>query len=121
LQVRFAERAAAIQDLPLAEALFAYTSLPIRCGAPFTDLVVSHPRWQTFLALLRAGEELEGTAVRYHRLCMSNAPPMRPQYGCFSFDYLPEECLVRLHFANNDDPEPGVLSAARRSVRLQEL
>jgi hypothetical protein len=52
---------------------------------------------------------------------MQGAPPMRPQHGCFSFDYLPDERLVRLHFANNDAPEPGPLSPERQPVRHAEL
>jgi hypothetical protein len=73
------------------------------------------------LTLLLQGGNVTETANRFHHRCMQDAPPMRPQYGCFSFDYLPDERLIRLHFANNDAPEPGVLSAERQAVRREEL
>ncbi|MGE3268299.1 MAG: hypothetical protein AB7P40_06095 [Chloroflexota bacterium] len=124
LQARFAERVAALSDLPLDQALFFYTSLPLRFGVPFQDLTQTHPAWQAFLAdLQETGELSQAVAAAHERAQRSllGLFPTRPQFGCFSCEYLPAERAIRLHFANRDASEPGVLSEARVPARLAEL
>ena len=124
LQAQFAERVAAVSDLPLEHTLFVYTSLPIRFGVPFPDLVETHPEWQAFLAMLRGAGDLSQAVAVFHersRRSLLGLFPTRPRFGCFSFEYLPEKRVVRPHFANRDAPEPGALSVARAPARMAEL
>jgi hypothetical protein len=50
IQMRFAGRAAAITGASLEQTLFIFTSLPVRFGVPFSDLVEAHPRFTTWKA-----------------------------------------------------------------------
>lgn len=123
LQIYFAKKASAVLKIPLCESLFLYTSLPIRFGVPFYDLRETNTIWQEFLAIFiaDANPSVEDLAFAFHQKKMTNQPPMRPQFGCFSYDSLDTEKGVRIHFANNDNPEPGVLSRERISQRQAEL
>src|SRR5262245_36412739 len=110
IQIRFAERAAAITGTPLEGALFTWTSLPVRFGVPFSDLVETHPRWQRFLDLLhqQGGDRLAGVAEAYQQHVfheLEGMPSRRPQFGCFAYGYGAERRVIRPHFGNRDDPE----------------
>lgn len=124
LQVVFAERVAAVSDVPLERALFAYTSLPIRFGVPFGDLVEGRPEWQAFLAELRQSGDLTVTVTEFHARAQRSLLglfPTRPQFGCFSFHYIPRKGIVRPHFAQCDQSEGGPLDVTRAPVRRTEL
>jgi len=124
IQAQYAERVAALADIPLTRALFLYTSLPIRFGVPFGDLVETHSDWQAFLSALQASGDLPQTVAAFHarsQRSLLGLFPTRPQFGCFSFEYLPHERAVRPHFANRDAPYPGALHADHVPTRKAEL
>lgn len=124
LQVTFAKRVAAVSDVPLEHALFQYTSLPIRFGVPFGDLVEGRPEWQAFLAELRQSDDLSGTVEVFHERAQRSLLglfPTRPQFGCFSFHYIPRKGIVRPHFAQHDTSAAGPLDVTRAPARRVEL
>lgn len=45
-------------------------------------------------------------AFDYYLKIDGDVASMREQYGCFSYDYLGKEKIIRIHFANNDSPLP---------------
>jgi hypothetical protein len=121
LQLEFAKKASDLVSVPLDKALFEYTSLPVRFGVSFSALTEDNPIWQEFLAKLNTNNDLLETVYGYHLEKMKDASPMRYQFGCFSYDAIEDEGGIRLHFANNDSPEPGVLSDQRIDQRKSEL
>jgi hypothetical protein len=120
LQYNFAKRANEITSTPIYDCLFNYTSLPIRFGIQFSELNTNNPIWQEFLKKAE-NNNVENIIYEYHIQQQKDAPPMRTQFGCFSYDVLVEERGVKIHFANNDSPEPGVLSTERIPARKEEL
>jgi len=120
LKLIFADKVAQILNISFQKALFNYTSMPIRVGVPFSDLQEENQHWKSFIENINTKEDHE-KAYQTHYERMKDASPMRMQYGCFSYDYLPDEKLVKLHFANNDKRDPDVLSDANQSKRLEEL
>jgi hypothetical protein len=42
-------------------------------------------------------------------------------WGCFAYDWRPERRAIRIHFTNEDAPEPGALSRSRIAARQAEL
>lgn len=120
LQFVFADKVSNILGISFQKALFEFTSMPIRVGVPFSDLQEENRNWKSFIQDINSKEDLE-KAYKIHLERMKDAPPMRMQYGCFSYDYLPDEKLVKLHFANNDKTDPDVLSDANQAKRLEEL
>lgn len=123
IQLLFAQKVSEIKQIPLGDALFTYTSLPIRFGMSFGQLAKDNPIWIKFTErLARQGTYVPIDIIfQYHLEQMKDASPMRPQFGCFSYDSLDSEKGARIHFANNDDPEPGVLSEERIPIRMEEL
>lgn len=120
LQFIFADKVSKILGVSFQKALFDYTSMPIRVGVPFSDLNEKNQNWKSIVENISTKEDYE-KAYEIHYKRMKDAPPMRMQYGCFSFDYLPDEKLVKLHFANNDKADPDVLSDANQPKRREEL
>lgn len=121
LQIEFANKVRELENIPLDKALFEYTSLPVRFGISFSSLSEDNLVWQEFISRLSKSDDLLETAYKFHLEMMEDAPAMRYQFGCFSYDALENERGVRIHFANNDTPEPGVLSAERVPMRMKEL
>ena len=120
LQFIFADKVAQIKEMDFQTALFEYTSMPIRVGVPFSDLHEDNENWRTFLSDVKSKNDL-GKAYSIHCARMKDAPSMRKQYGCFSFDYLEDEKQIKLHFANNDKSDPDVLSDENQPKRIEEL
>lgn len=126
IQIIFAQKAAKILNISLNKSLFSYTSLPIRFGIPFSQLIEEHSVWQQFIRKINNGKDLSETAFNY---CIEQEKGSdtksqfsdREKFGCFSYNPLNNEKGILIHFANNDAPEPGSLSEERVPVRLAEL
>ena len=118
LQLRFAQRAAAVSGLPFEEALLRFTNCDRRCGlGRFRD--AEHPTWRAYLRGLRDSVDKAGWTAEF---CRTHAEPVRADFfGCFRYDYLPEARMVQLHFSNNDHSGVGPLSRERQPVRTAEL
>jgi hypothetical protein len=121
LQLRFAETVAGLAGLPLERALLDYTNLYIRFGIG-RDFDPTHPRWQAYLAGLRAADSPGEWTHQFYLAC----PPVRPApglvatFGCFAYALLPDG-RVRLHFRNAEPPARSPLAHERRAERVAEL
>jgi hypothetical protein len=120
IQFVFADKVAQILHISFRKALFEYTSIPIRVGIPFSGLQEENENWQTFIQNIQSKDDFE-IAYKIHCERMKDALPMRMQFGCFSFDYLADEKLIKIHFANNDKTNPDVLSNTNQQKRQEEL
>jgi len=118
LQLRFAERAAALTGLPFEEAVLHFTNCYRRCGLG-QSRDSDHPLWQNYRRGLRATPDQASWTAEYCRIHGQSA--RIAFFGCFHYDYLPETRQIRLHFANNDDSGAGPLSRARLPIRRAEL
>jgi hypothetical protein len=107
LQLRFAERAAAITGLSLDEALLRYTALYHRMGLGYT-FDPAAAVWQEYLRDLHAASDRASFTAAFCAAHSSPAP-VGP-FGCFSYTYVPAEWRIRLHFANADQSGAGPLS-----------
>ena len=117
LQMRFADTAAQMGHMIFEEALLNYTNMYIRLvGYSFDP---THPVWQAYLqGLGQAPQRALWTHAFYQQ---RREPPVPSSYGCFRYQYHPEEDLIRYHFVNADTSGYGPLSKERMPVRLQEL
>jgi hypothetical protein len=43
------------------------------------------------------------------------------RWGCFAYEWRPARQAIRIHFSNQDAPEPGTLSRERMAARMEEL
>jgi hypothetical protein len=118
LQLTFAERAAALTELPFEEALLRFTNVYRRAGLG-QSRDPEQPNWQGYLRGLRAAADQAAWTADF---CRAHAQPASGAFcGCFHYDYFPETRKIRLHFANNDDSGAGPLSRGRLSIRRAEL
>jgi hypothetical protein len=121
LQLRFAETVAELAGLSLERALLDYTNLYIRFGIG-RDFDPAHPRWQGYLAGLRAAESPGEWTYQFYLACppAPPAPGLVATFGCFAYAHLPDG-RVRLHFRNAEPPVRSPLGPERRAERVAEL
>lgn len=117
LQLRFAERAAAVLGLDFAAALWTCTNFVRACGLSEHD-DPTDPRWQGFVRGLRVADDQAGWACDFVRQARREALHAD---GCFSYDYESETRQIGLHFLNNDPSPLGALSRERLPERRREL
>ena len=96
IQFKFAEKVSDLLKIPLINALFEYTSLPKRIGIPFSFMQIHNPLWQEFIEFIGPEFDLK-KAYEYYQQKAKNEKFDRPQFGCFSYDYLLDEKLIKLH------------------------
>lgn len=122
IQLVFARRIAEITDKLYAESVLRNTALYRILGLDWS-LDTTDPAWQKFIAALSKGS---GAAYgvyreRHAQGLVPDYDDSRPHWGCFSFEYQPDERTVRLHFSNQDTSGLGPLGSSRRDTRLAEL
>ena len=118
LQLRFAERAAAILGFGFEQAVRECTNCCRAFGlSEHGD--ADNPVWQEFLRGLRVAEDRPEWAYRFALSSRRGAEAAR--FGCFDFDYEAEAREIGLHFLNNDPSPLGALSKARLPERRREL
>lgn len=130
LQLRFAEKVAAVKSIELGTAVFLYTNLYQRFGFGYpidTTGRITPPRaeWSRYIAGL-AQCDTHKERVRYTVQYFRTAPPepdgaFDRSFGCFSYDFDPKVGEIKIHFKNIDQSGLGPLSSARRGVRREEL
>jgi hypothetical protein len=118
LQLRFADRAAAIEGVPFEEAVLRCTNIARqldrrRAWDP------TEPIWQEYLRGLRVADDRVAWTVAFVQ--EHGAAPISGPFGCFSYNYVPETRKIRLHFADRDESGAGPLSRSRVPARLAEL
>lgn len=121
LQVRFAQTAARLADVPLERALLDWTNLYARFGAG-RAFDPRHPLWGACADGLRdAADPVEWT-WRYLRRCPVHlgAPPVVATGGCFSYACVGDGA-VRLHFSAPAQADDSPLAGSQASFRRTEL
>jgi hypothetical protein len=118
VQLRFAERAAAILGLGFEEAVETHTGCARSFGLSWRD-IPDGSLWQEFLRGLRIAEDRAGWA--YDFALRSRQGEEASKFGCFSYDFVPETRQIRIHFRSNDTSGLGTLSRARWPERRREL
>ncbi|MEI6887093.1 MAG: hypothetical protein WCK31_02535 [bacterium] len=120
LQFIFANKVVEILGISFLSALFDYTSMPVRVGVPFSDMKPSNVNWIKFINTISTNKDID-IAYEYYVLVEKDNKEIREQHGFCSYDFFKSEYLVNLHFKNNENPEPGLLSDERMPIRLKEL
>lgn len=123
LQLAFADRMAAVADLPLHEAVGRYTNLRRRLGLGEPHEPPS-AGWTDYLAALATAGSPE-RRLDWTFAAFLSGPPEPPRvnpFGCFRCDPPDEQGAVKIHFTNQEVGE-GVspLNRARTDRRLAEL
>lgn len=122
IQVAFARRMAVLTQVSLQAALLEHTSLYKLLGVPGA-FDAMQPIWRDVLACVderaEAGEQTRALYAYYlNRLpSIPNAVGER-HWGCFACEWRPALGAIRIHFSNEDAPEPGALSHKRFAARL---
>lgn len=125
IQVAYARRISALAHQPLVEALLTQTSLYKMVGAPGV-FDGAHPAWRELIVRIdeRADATRQTRAIygyylqRHHEIATQIEDR---HWGCFAYDCRPARRAIRIHFLNQDAPEPGALSRQRMAARLAEL
>ena len=123
VQVRFAEKVAALSQHPLNETIGTYTA----CYPLFnlgTSFDWEHPVWKDFIAGLSKADDLGEWTYQVYRLQQEKEPISDEQklFGCFAYDYHGgDQRIIRLHFNNRDESGKGPLSHKRQFARMAEL
>lgn len=126
LQLRFADRLAAVGGPPLAEAVTWYTNLHRRFGlgmvrrdAPLDAL------WRRFLHGLTATTDhqarLAWAVDCFARALPEQPPPGQHRFGCFACDAPDVSGVLKLHFTNADGDDVSPLAESRIGRRHAEL
>lgn len=118
LVLRFAQRVAHVDRLPIDEALLHGTPLYPNFSLG-TNFNADRSVWQEFVTGYHSTDDpLEWT----HTFYVDHARHYPPYpYGCFRYHYNPESRTAGLHFGNLDTSGLGALSLTRRPARLAEL
>lgn len=120
LQLRLAARVAELSDLPLEQAILAYTNIYIRFAIG-RDFDPGHPVWRDYGDGLKQARDLNEWTYRFYL----TRPPSDPAhvaatFGCFAYSLVPAD-RIRLHFENRDEGPASPLSPERVDARRNEL
>lgn len=123
VQLTFARKVAELTERPFADAVLHFTSIYRILGLDWsTD--PTNPTWQKYVQALQQDVDAgaQGTYQFYHAMSDSILHMSdQPHWGCFAYDYLPDQHRVKIHFSNQDFTEYGALSHQRMDVRKAEL
>lgn len=121
LQLRFAEAASRLGDIPLERALLNYTNLHIRFGLG-RAFDRHDATWRDYMAGLRRAADISDWTYRFYLARYEHAvsQPVVGTFGCFSYA-MQDPCCVRIHFQNSDPATVSPLSIERYPIRLAEL
>ena len=127
LQLRLAERIAALRPMPLSEAVLEFTNLHRRFGLGRLDGRGPAPAWADFSGrldrLATAEARLDWTMAFFEASPEEEAlGPGQVSFGCFALDPPDTTGAARIHFYNNDSTDGvGPLAAAKAPARRAEL
>src|SRR5919199_4078997 len=118
LLLRFAERVAEVEGVPIDEALLTSTPLYLNFGLT-GSFSPQDPTWQEFLAGYHAASQ---PVAWTHSFYLAHAREYgESPFGCFSYAHESETRTIRLHFGDGDASGAGPLSEERQQVRRAEL
>lgn len=124
LQAKFAARVAELESLNLAEAYRLHTTFyalardnDAGVAPERNNFDPTHPDWIGFIDAVERGADPVGHV--YQAYLDGDARADDRATTCFSFDYWPEDRLVRIHFSN--DRDGNALRPASVPARKREL
>lgn len=124
VQLLFAETVVDRTSLTLSNACLKFTNLHRRFGLGRVDSGIPSPEWTRYAAGLEkcatSASRLEWT-VTFFAGTRSKASVAR-SFGCFGYELLNPEPVVRIHFSNRDSADGrGPLTRAKVDRRMAEL
>lgn len=129
IQTAYARKMAALTGQPLTDALLTQTSFYKLLGAP-GDFDAAEPIWQGLIARLDERADAAEQVCAIHRYYLERYKEIKVyfsthgddrRWGCFAYEWRPARQAIRIHFSNQDGPEPGALSRERMAARHAEL
>ncbi|HEX7758723.1 MAG TPA: hypothetical protein VF459_04425 [Caulobacteraceae bacterium] len=124
VQLQFAETVADRTSGTLSDACLKFTNLHRRFGLGRTDGAALSAGWMRYAAGLKRcasrPDRLEWTLAFF-----ADAPPEQNathRFGCFSYELVDADQIVRIHFSNRDSTDGyGPLARAKADRRVSEL
>lgn len=123
VQLAFAQKMAALTHQPYEEVVLQKTAFYRIFGLDYS-FDPRNPLWQDYLAGLRQNEMDTDWSYLFYLDHLDDIPEYNtPRWGCFSFEYWPEEQeTIRLHFSGLLDASGyGPLTSLRKEARIAEL
>lgn len=124
VQLAFAAKMAELTGQPYAEAVMENTALYRILGLDWS-FDASNPVWREFVQGLSREETAEGKVdwtYRFYLGLNDDIPAYnRPRWGCFSYEYIEDVQVIRIHFSNLDASGYGPLATVRVGARMMEL
>ena len=123
VQLTFARKVAEITQQSFENAVLRYTAMYRILGLDWSA-DPTHPLWQKYVQILQQDSKKGAEQTYQFYYAMSGSIPHmseQPHWGCFAYDYLPDEHRIAIHFSNQDFTEYGALSHQRVDVRKSEL
>jgi hypothetical protein len=104
LQINFARKVAQVSGVPLSQVLLEYTNFYRRfnLGRKPDE---NNPIWHEFIASIDEKNIIERVYELYQKRkdIKLEKGPNKKEFGCFTFEYKPEEKCVRIHFDNKEE------------------
>lgn len=124
VQLLFAEIVAERASCSLSESCLTFTNLHRRLGLGRTDGGACSAEWTRYGAGLErcasGPDRLEWTVAFFAHAAPEVSATRR--FGCFSYELLKADQVVRIHFSNRDsDDDGGPLARAKADRRICEL
>jgi hypothetical protein len=121
LNYSFAQKAASVSAVPLADALRKYTHIYLSFNLD-RDFSPANPIWRAYLKGLPGVADPVDWTYEFYLQRMKVAPKLPPalEFGCFSFAEWAGG-RIRIHFRYNDPLGAGPLSLERINARQGEL
>src|SRR5260370_8633 len=127
LQLTFARKIAELTYQPYQEAVLHRTAFYRIFGLDWS-FDATNPVWQSYLQGLKHAQGLSEDnsdvdwTYRFYLTRHDDIPQYNtPRWGCFSYEYIADTQVVRMHFANLDASGYGPLTTLRKGARLAEL
>lgn len=121
IQIAFAQKISELTQQPYHDAVLHSTALYRIFGLDWS-LDPANSVWQTYLRGLSGNERDGEWSYRLYLTRYDDIPKYNmPRWGCFSYEYLVESRVIRMHFANLDASGYGPLSTLRKEARIAEL
>lgn len=123
VQLAFAQKMAALTHQPYEEVVLQKTAFYRIFGLDWS-FDPGNPLWQDYLAGLRQNEMDTDWSYLFYLDHLADIPEYTtPRWGCFSYEYWPEEQeTIRLHFSGLLDASGyGPLTSLRKEARIAEL
>lgn len=124
VQLQFAEIAARRTSRTLSETCLRYTNLHRRLGLGRRDGGATSAEWNRYAAGLEQcaslADRLAWTAAFY--VAVEPKEKAKHRFGCFSYELVGADDVVRIHFGNHDSADDsGPLARAKAERRRSEL